>query len=141
MPTIKVKERLINTLEDLPGLIRNRNGDNLGPVLGTIFIWQEAEKFAKERLKTAWQTAADTDAIEPDDVLREGTPGEERIIIESNNFSVVVKCDKPRQTFSKDKFIVAVAKRFKLDPAQLEALAKTCMTESAPPLHKRVLEA
>lgn len=141
MPTIKTKDRLMEALTALPGLVRHRNGDNRGPMLGKLFIWQETKKFAEEQLKAAWLEAAAEDLLEPDDVLREGTPGEEHIVVESNQFSVVVKVDKPRQTFSRDKFIATVARRFKLDPAQLDTIAKTCMVDSAAPLHKSILEA
>jgi hypothetical protein len=137
-----VKDRLFERLLELPGkVLKARNGDNLGPVLGEIFVWQEVARYAKGALDSAWKAAVDGDIIDNDEVLRAEGPGEERILSESNSFSIIAKVDKPRKTFSRDKFIAEVARKFKLDRARLDALAETCMSESAAPLHKRVLEA
>ena len=140
----KTKTALLDQLQDLPKpngkVLKVRKGDNLGPTLGEIFIWQETAKYATEQLRDAWKAAAASNLVEADDVLRQGLVGEEKIVVESNDFSIIAKVDKPRQNFSREKFIELVAKKFKLDPVVLTTLAESCLTPSAAPLHKRVLE-
>lgn len=136
-----IKDRLDERLVELPDkVLRARNGDNLGPVLGTVYVWQETLAYAKKELETAWKHLVTQNLIDSDEVLKAEGPGEEHILTESNSFSVIAKVSSPRKVFSKDKFIVAVARKYKLDPAKLTDLAETCMSESSPPLHKRVLE-
>ena len=136
-----IKDRLLLKLVELPNaLLKNRNGDNFGSILAELYCWQETAKYAKEQLENAWEAAVARHVIDDDNVLRKGVIGEESILAESKCFSVIAKLDKPRSIFSKDRFIAAVAKRYKLDPFQLETLAETCVTESRPPLTKRVLE-
>jgi hypothetical protein len=138
------KDRLLDFLSELAvangTILKTRKGDNLGPALGRVFVWQETKRIAEEELKEAWKAVQDAELIPTDDVLREEGQGEEKILLESSNFSVITKVDKPRDVFSRDKFITLVAKKFKLDQGRLEALAQTCMVPSAAPLKKRVLE-
>jgi hypothetical protein len=140
----KFKKKLLEELDTLAkpdgGVLSFKRGDNHGPLLGQIFVWQEAKKYAESQLKKAWKTAADEGLIQDDAILREKNQGEEHVIIQSNSFTCMVTVDKPHQTFSKDKFVEAVAKRYKLDRAQLDRVAATCTTDSVAPLKKRIVE-
>ncbi len=137
------KDRLLAHLNKgiANGVLPARKGDNLGPVLGSVYYWQETVNYAKEQLDTAWSVVVEVDAIESDQDLRKTLPGTEWTAARSKDFSVTVRVDKPRQIFSRDKFIEAVARKYKLDRVHLHAIAQTCVSDSAPPLHKKVLEA
>lgn len=139
----ETKTRLVeqlNSLAEVNGrVLKVKRGDNKGPLLGKIYIWQEAEKYAKDQLKAAWKAALDEGIIDTDDKLREDE-GEERIVMESDQFTAMVKVGTPAKPFSKEKFIEAVAKKYKIDAAKLEALATGCTKDSAAPLSKRIVE-
>jgi len=142
--TEKCKDRLTAQLDQLAAIngpvLKIKRGDNQGPLLGAIFLWQETVKEAKERLESAWKAAVDADIIPDDDSLREKKG--ETIITESDQFSCVAEVEKPRKVFNRDKFIDAVAKKFKIDRARLDAIAvaSPCTTDSKAPLSKRILE-
>ncbi len=138
-----IKDKLIEALDKLSGngLLKTSRGDNSSQILGRVFIWQETVKYAEQQLKGAWQAAVAAEVIPDDDTLREGsTIGDERIRADSKHFSLVTKVSAPRELFSRDKYITAVAKRFKLDQGVLNAMAIECMEPSKAPLSKRVLE-
>lgn len=140
----ETRTRLVAQLDQLAAngkVLKTQKSDNLGPLLGRVYFWQEARRHAEEQLKVGWKTLETEGLISDDDALRAAGVSEERIVVESNDFSVIVKIDSPRQTFSRDRFIKLIAKRFKLDEGRLEQLAKECVTETRPPLSKRVLEA
>jgi hypothetical protein len=140
----KVKTLLTTKLDKLAtpdgGVLTFKRNDNQGPLLGEIYVWQETKKYADSQLKKVWKAAADEGLIDDDDVLREKKQGEEHVITQSTAFTCMVTVDKPRQTFSKDKFVEAVAKRYKLDRAALDKIAATCTTDSVAPLSKRIVE-
>ena len=141
--TDKIKTLLQDTLKPLAevggGVLKFKRGDNIGPILGRIYVFQEMEKYAKDQLKIAWKDAVTEDIISGDDVLRD-TAGE-RIATESNQFSCIVNVEKSRANFNKEKFIETVATKFKIPKGKLEALAETSTKDSAAPLSKKILEA
>lgn len=139
----EVKTRLFEQLDTLAEpngkVLKFKRGDNQGPILGRIYFWQETQKRAKSELEAAWKAAKDEGVVDSDEKLREAQ-GEEKILIESDQFTLMAKVDKPRSTFSRDKFIESVAKKYKIDPAKLNAIAAACTTDGLAPLSKRVIE-
>src|ERR1019366_2155702 len=109
--TDKIKTLLQETLQPLAetggGILKFKRGDNIGPILGKIYVYQEMEKYAKEQLKTAWKAAVTEDVLSDDSTLRD-TAGE-RIATESDQFSCIVNVEKSRSNFNRDKFIETVA--------------------------------
>jgi hypothetical protein len=140
-----VKTRLFDLLQDLDRangeVLKVKRGDNHGAVLGSIYVWQETKRHAEKALKASWSEAVSEGLVSDDDVLRESAVGEEWMLIESNGFSAVAKLDKPKQLFSRDKFIEKIAKTFHLDRSRLDTIANECCVESKPALSKRVIEA
>lgn len=140
---IKIKALALDKLNEMVGpdngFVKLKRGDNKGPHLWPIYFWQEVEKYAEKQLKASWIKAQEALVVDNDEELRKLSG--EQILEESEQFSVVIKVDAPRETFSKEDFVAAVAKKYKLDPAKLNAIAATCMSKSKPPLSKKVLEA
>lgn len=138
----KTKDRLLEKLGELRGapVLQFKRGDNRGPLLGEVFVWQETKKYAEEQLKKAWKALVAEDIIDEDDVLREAGVGEERILNESNTFSVVATVDKPRRTFNREMFIRLIVQRFRVPAEALQDMVEDAMTDGTAPLTKRVLE-
>lgn len=140
----KIKLRLLSALEDLRnpkrGVCRPAKGDNRDPILADIFIAQEAKAWADKRLKKAW-AAAQAEGVVPDDRdLREFGKGE-HIVCDSSQFSCIVAVQSPRDNFNKELFIEAVSEKFKINASKLKGLADCCVSKSAAPLSKKILEA
>jgi hypothetical protein len=138
-----IKDRLFDALAKLPtnGVLKTSRADTTGSILGRIFVWQEALKYAEKQLDGAWKSAVLAKLIPDDDTLRDGSAiGDEKIVAESKHFSIVTKVGSPRELFQLDEFITALAEEYKLDPGALNALALTCKKDSKAPLSKRVLE-
>lgn len=110
---------------------------NTGSALFRAFVWQEISSHAEKEGKKAWAEVLEI-AGQDDDSLREHPQGES-ILLEGGAFSAIVKITAPRKTFSKEAFIAAVAKQYKIPVAKLEALAAKCVVEGKPPVSKRVL--
>lgn len=140
---IKIKAQVLDKLNEMVGpdggFVKLKRTDNKGPHLWPIYFWQEVSKYSEKQLKAAWTRTQDAQLVPNDDELR--TLSGEQILQESEQFSVVVDVGAPRETFSKDQFVEAVAKKYKLDPAKLNAIAATCISKSKAPLSKKVLEA
>lgn len=139
-----IKARLTAVLEELTKptsgeVLKIKRGDNFGPILGKLYVLQEMASWAKSELESAWASAATEGVLPPDDDLR--AEQGERIVTESEQFSVIVSVAKPRATFSRDKYITAVAKKYKIDRFRLEGMVASATTDSKPPLSKKVLEA
>lgn len=113
---------------------------NTGRVLFGIYIWQELERYASQRIKEAWTNAQCPDGIcEADDLLRQFPPGE-REVTSSKSFSLVVEVKKPAMRVNNEQFLAKLAKRFKVTVPEIEAIAETCKVENKPSLTKRVIE-
>jgi hypothetical protein len=139
--TKPIKTQLLAQLKEVissTGALRAKRGDNFGPVLRKLYLLQEMSDYAEDELKAAWAEATKEGVLPPDDDLREEKG--ERIVTESEQFSLIVSVDKPRKTFSRDKFVEAIAKKFKIDRAKLDALIATATTDGKAPLSKRILE-
>lgn len=139
---VKLKETLLAALDKMaaPGdLFKVRRDDNHGAVLGKIFIYQEMKKHAEKQLKKAWAEAQEEGLIPPDDELRTSTG--ETIVLESRQFTCMTKVAAARENFSKEEFMEAVSKRFKIDMTKLKALAQGATHDGAAPLEKRIVEA
>lgn len=136
-----IKQRLVAALDKLPrnGVLLSKPGDNAGSILGKIFIWQETKRYADAQLKGAWQAAVAADLIPGDDALREGEKIE-KTFGESKYFTIVAEVSEPRKTFDRDTFIATVAKKYRIDPGKLNAIAVECTKETKAPLAKKVLE-
>lgn len=139
------KQRIVAYLSDLGNsrsAITNPNRkDNKSKYLFDIFIWQTAYKFAGDKLEKAWTQAQTDGVIDSDETLRSMDKSDEHIVSETNNFSCVVKLDKPRETFNRNLFIETVAKKYKINVVDLLVIADACKDKGKAPLHKRVLEA
>ena len=106
--------------------------------LHEVFIWQTICKIAMSRLKQAWKTVQPTYMPE-DEELRDKGEGD-YILVECGPYSGTVNISQGRQMFSKDLFIDAVARNYKIDRAKLALLAETCYTRSKRSVEKRVVE-
>jgi hypothetical protein len=145
MNRLKVKERLITDLALLVDpkskTINPDAKENAGPMLYSIFAWQEIERYAKERVKRAWEGAQSKDGIIPsDEELRELPTKEERIVAETNSFSCLVKIGEPQNRFDKDLFLDEVARRYKIKREKLEEIAEGCVKPTNASITKRVIE-
>lgn len=131
----RLNEALDALQEVLPPMKRS---DNLGPILGEIYVAQEAKKWADARLKKAWAIAQSEDGPVPSDNDMRAYGKGEHMVCESTSFSVVASVDAPRSNFDKEAFITQVAAKFKIPLGKLNLLAASCVAKSAPPLSKRV---
>ncbi len=135
------KIALSTHMTNLQKFVKRPDGkDNTGAFLGEIFTWQEVSKFADDKLKQAWKSAADSGLIPADDDMREKYDQDEHLVVESNAFSCIVTVGKPRETFDQEVFIGEVARRFKLNVVVLTKLAAECKKEGKAPLTKRIRE-
>jgi hypothetical protein len=140
--TIKIKRRLLNKLQELASsILKVKRVDHAEPFLGEIFIWQETKKYADEQLKASWKAAVEENIISDDDYLRNyGERGVEENITKSKSFTFVVKTQKPRLIFSREKFILALSDELGLDMNRLLTIADRCTEETSVVLYKRVVE-
>ena len=120
---------------------QKKNGSNVGNYLADVFFWQEVASLADTELKRAWKTLQSLDGplAVSDDKLREDGVGE-HIVLEDDHFSVLTTVNNPARRFDRDVFINALVKTFKLDRADLKALAENAKTETKSSLRKRVVE-
>jgi len=130
---------LTTNLNSSSKIIKRYKEDDLGPYFGTIYYWQEIKKFSEAAHEAAWKTARAAKVIKEDDDLRDLGSGE-HIIADSKLFSFIVKVDAPRKNFNRERFISVVAKRYKLNEAELAKIAADCFDDGTPPLSKRILE-
>jgi hypothetical protein len=137
------RSRLVIQMEALVDprgrVLKINTKDKLGPLIGRLFVWQEAEHYAKDRLKETWKEVYDEGVIPSDDALR-GNSGT-TIVAESVQFSILTEVGTPQQRFQLETFITEVARKYKLDPVALKALAEICREPSKAPLKKTVVEA
>ena len=119
--------------------VKAKNGDNMGPFLAEIFVWQEVRKHADEMLKDTWKQVQAEGIIANDEALRALGKGE-HIVAESDKYSCLITVDKPRDKFDRTDFIAEVAKKYKIKPSELQALERDCMGETSAPLTKRIIE-
>jgi hypothetical protein len=133
----KIAEAL-QALKDGPAIFKKFKGDNHGPLLSTLYFWQEVSKIAESAEKASWKEIARSKAIAGDDELRELSTGE-HILLESRQFSVIAELKSPQQRFDLETFIAAVSKKYKLDAGALAVLAEGCKKGGTAPLSKRVL--
>lgn len=140
----RIKKRLEAVLEAMlnskGGVVKPSRGDNKDRYLAAIYVAQETKSWAEARLKQAWVDAQIAGLV-PDDALLRNKGKGEHLVCDSSQFSALATVQNPRDNFSKDAFIKAVAERFKIDEGQLKGIADTCLVKSAAPLSKRVLEA
>jgi hypothetical protein len=135
--------RLVSQMEALVDprgrVLKINTKDKLGPLIGRLFVWQEAEHYAKDRLKETWKEVYDEGVIPSDEALRE-TPGA-RYLGRAGQFSILTEVSAPQQRFQLETFITEVARKYKLNPIALKALAEVCREPSKAPLKKTVVEA
>ena len=113
--------------------------DNVGQFLGDIYLWETAAKFCATRKKEAWEAAVATDLVKDKEFYR-GYPDSMSEVVSSPGFACTVKVSVPRKAFDRDAFINQVAKRFKIDKADLVQVAQRCMKEGAPSVSLTVME-
>jgi hypothetical protein len=140
-PKPALRDTVIEHLAQLPDLDTRRVGkDNVMPSLRNVFIWQEALAFAMAQHKLAWENAQEPNGPVPDDDrLRKYDLGDTTVLT-TTRFAMTIKVSPPRLMFDRDAFIEAVAKKFRLNPEKLFAIAGQVATETRPPLTKRVIE-
>jgi hypothetical protein len=138
------RSRLVIQLEALVEprgrVLKISTKDTLGPLIGRLFVWQETEHYAKERLKETWKEVYDEGIIPSDDALREAGYTS-ALAADSAQFSIITEVGTPQQRFQLEMFITEVAHRFKLSPNALKVLAEHCREPSKAPLKKTVVEA
>jgi hypothetical protein len=134
-----LKEKLIGLLESMVDALKPRDKSNAGSYLFEIWVWQEMCALAEAKLKVAWKRAQDDGIIADDDTLR-ATLGE-TIVVESDKFSCVATVASPSSRFDQPTFIQKVAKKWKLNAADLNKVADQSKLPSKSALTKRVLAA
>lgn len=141
MPAIK--DKVIETLNGLTnpkaGIAKRFSGDNTGPFLSDIYIWQVTEAYAGEKKKEAWKTAQ-TEGFVPSDTQLRGFAEGDHIVADSKQFSCLVKVTRPHGRFNKDEFVAAVARKYKIKMGELLKLVEQYTEPGAVPLTKRVAE-
>lgn len=105
---------------------------------GRIYFWQEVSTLADAKLKKAWE-AKQNGQLPGDDAMRALGEGD-HVLERDKRFMVFAKVSKPRESFDLDGFIAKLAKKYKLDPVVLKAIADGCKKEGKASLSKRVLE-
>lgn len=131
----KLKERIVESVDAIYSASNALRGSDFG----RIYFWQEVSCLADAKLKESWEQAQKT-GIPADDELR-ALPMGDHVVDEDKRFTLVAKVSKPRELFDLDMFIAAVAKKHKLDPVALKALADQSKKATKPSLSKKVLEA
>lgn len=134
-----LKDKLCAALESMVKIVKPRDRTNAGPYLFDIWVYQEMCAFAEAKLKAAWKVAQDNGVISDDDTLR--LAAGETIVAESDKFSCVATVAAPGERFDKDVFIAKLAKKFKLEPSDIEAVMENSKLTNKAALTKRVLEA
>ena len=112
---------------------------NVGGYLAEVYMWDVVADLAKEKSKEAWKSLVSNKMVPPDDTLRDNINGES-IAVKTSKFQVYVKVSNPRSIFDKDTFITKVAETFKVSKPKLIEISKQCVSQTRPPLSKRVLE-
>jgi hypothetical protein len=106
---------------------------------GRIYFWQEVSTLADAKLKKAWE-AKQGGHLPSDDDMRAAGEGD-HVLERDKRFTVLAKVSKARESFDLDGFIAKLAKKHKLDPVALKAMADGCKKVGKASLSKRVLEA
>ena len=137
---LSIKQKLAADLAALTARVPNpeRKKSNTSPLLYEIYVAQELVALAEKKEKKAW-AALEANGFIPSDAQLRKEEGE-RIVTESGNFTCIVDVKAPRHTFDREAFIVALAKKYKLPIASLNALAEETVKTGTPPLSKRVME-
>lgn len=121
------------------GHVNPDSKDNMGQYLGEIFMWSVAKKFVDDEYKKAWETVETVGLVPDKDKLRQ-SPDTEKQLFESPSYACNAKVSKPMRRFKKDVFIGRLAKKYKLDAAELKMLADSCMEEGNPSVSLSVVE-
>lgn len=138
----KTKEAIEKALRELVVMLapkKTRKGGTEEKALYQIFAWQTISKMADEKVKSSWDIVQPS-LIPDDDALRRLGRGE-HIITEAGPFSAVATIQAPRTAFDVEMFTAAVAKKYRIDIDELNAMAENCRPDQKAPLSKRVLEA
>jgi hypothetical protein len=136
---MSIKDKIAFALEE--SLPQYRGKDNEAKLFHDVLVWQEVASIADKNEKAAWKTVQTTERLIPtDDDMRDEGIGE-HIIAEAGDYSCVATISAARKTFKLEKFIQAVAKRYKIDAATLTKMAEAACEEGKLTLSKRILEA
>jgi len=130
----KELDRLVNNFP-LPNRRKNANA-----VLGEIYLWQEMAEYAARREKEEWAAAQEQKLVPVDDKMRKKGAGT-HILGDTDNFSIVAKVSKPRESVDMEAFMTALANRFKCSLSVILKLRDNSKVEGKAALSKSVQEA
>lgn len=119
--------------------VTSPDSSNIGGYLSDVFLWETVADLAKKKSEEAWKALVSNKMIPPDDTMRENINGE-AIAVKTSKFQVFIKVSNPRTIFDKDAFINKAAEKFKISKPKLIELSQQCVSQTRPPLSKRVLE-
>lgn len=129
-------QRIVDAMTPLLKLKAPDKKSNVGALLWDIYIWQNVNSLAKKKLEQAWKVI-EADKLIPDDDTLRAVQGE-RVILQTENLSCVIKVEPPRKIFDKDKFILRLSKKYKLPIEDLNRMAGRCYVDTKTVLTKRV---
>lgn len=114
----------------------------LDNALHAIWAWKAIASFADKRVKKLWEQWQGPEGVVPvDDVIRQTFTEGETIHKETPNYSLIVALSAPRETFSLEKFILAVSKQYKIDVVELTTISQDCKVFGTRSVTKKILDA
>lgn len=116
------------------------NKSNVAALLHECFVWQYAAKAAAKKLKLAWGDIDDAKIINDKDWYRKNQTGK-KLVKDTSTYSIQCEVKSPPNSFSQEKFIEAVASRYRLNKAELMAIAEASTVEGTAPVGFEILEA
>lgn len=104
---------IIQNLTKITEQILDKSPDakhNTGRVIGTAFMWDKIEAYAKKKSELAWKQLEDEEIIDKSENLTTG----DHTLAESPAFSVTVKQTEPRKGFKEDVLQQALQKKYRV---------------------------
>jgi hypothetical protein len=112
---------------------------NVDTLMCDVYIWQEVMIHAKKKYDNAMKDLATL--VSSDDKMRSKGAGD-HTVESGTNFAMVAKVSNPANRFDKDKFISAVARKFRVNLDKLVKLAESddSKKEVSAALSKKIIE-